>query len=55
MCIRDREEAVREREGERLLKQIRGDAYVITLDLQGKQLSSEQLAAQMEDLSLIHI
>ncbi len=46
------EEAVREREGERLLKQIRDDAYVITLDLQGKQLSSEQLAAQMEDLVL---
>ena len=46
------EDAVREREGERLLKQIRDDAYVITLDLQGKQMSSEELADEMESLVL---
>lgn len=46
------EEAVREKEGERLLKQIRDDAYVITLDLQGNELNSEELAGRMEELVL---
>ncbi|HIW83704.1 MAG TPA: 23S rRNA (pseudouridine(1915)-N(3))-methyltransferase RlmH [Candidatus Dorea gallistercoris] len=46
------EEQIREKEGERLLKQIRDDMYVITLEIQGKMLSSEELAAKMEDLGI---
>ncbi len=46
------EEQIREKEGERLLKQIRDEMYVITLEIQGKMLSSEELAAKMEDLGI---
>lgn len=46
------EKQIREKEGERLLKQIRDDMYVITLEIQGKMLSSEELAAKMEDLGI---
>ena len=38
------EEAIRAKEGERILKHIRDDAYVITLEIQGKQMSSEKLS-----------
>ena len=34
------EEAIRAKEAERILKYIREDAFVITLEIQGKQLSS---------------
>ena len=43
-------EQVKKTEGERLLKQIREDDYVILLDLAGQQLSSEGLADKMETL-----
>lgn len=43
-------EQVRKTEGERILKQIREDDYVILLDLAGKELTSEALAAKMESL-----
>ncbi len=43
-------EQVKKIEGERMLKQIRDDEYVILLDLAGKELSSEALADKMEDL-----
>ncbi|MEZ3486317.1 MAG: 23S rRNA (pseudouridine(1915)-N(3))-methyltransferase RlmH [Lachnospiraceae bacterium] len=45
-------EAVQSREGERILKHVKGDAYVITLEILGKQLSSEELADKMEGLGL---
>ena len=45
-------ETVKAREGERLLKQIRPDAHVIALVIEGKQLSSEALSAHLADLSL---
>jgi len=44
------EHKVKEREGERLLAAIKPDAYVIALAIDGKMLSSEQIAAQLETL-----
>lgn len=46
------EEAVKESEGEEILKKIKDNVYVIALEVQGKKLSSEKLAAKMEDLAL---
>lgn len=43
---------IRDREGDRLLAHIREDSYVITLEIQGKELSSEQLAKKLGDLAL---
>ena len=43
---------VKELEGERLLKHLRDDSYVITLEIDGKQLASEDLAARLEDLGV---
>ncbi|MDW7670326.1 MAG: 23S rRNA (pseudouridine(1915)-N(3))-methyltransferase RlmH [Bacillota bacterium] len=44
--------AVKNQEGERILKQIKEGMYVIVLDLEGKTLSSETFAAKLERLSL---
>lgn len=41
---------VKEREGERILAQIKGDAHVIALTLDGKLWSSEELAAELDRL-----
>lgn len=46
------EDAIRAKEAERILKHIREDAYVITLEIQGKQLSSEELAEKIETLGI---
>ena len=43
---------VKEKEGERLLKNIKDDAYVITLEIGGKQLSSEELADKIDKLGI---
>ena len=43
---------IREKEGERLLKHIREDAYVITLEITGNELSSEQFARKVEQLGV---
>ena len=43
---------VKEKEGERLLKNIKDDAYVITLCIDGKQLDSEELSEKMEKLGI---
>lgn len=42
---------VKEKEGERILGNIGADTYVITLEIGGKMLSSEQLAAKMDELA----
>ena len=42
------EESIRSKEGERILKYIKEDAYVITLEIGGKQLASEELADKIE-------
>ena len=38
--------------GERIMKYIRDDAYVITLEIAGKQLMSEQLADKINQLGI---
>ena len=40
------------REGERLLKSVRDTSYLIVLDVAGKQLSSEELSAKLDNLAL---
>ena len=44
--------AVKEAEGEEILKKIRDNQYVITLEVKGKMLSSEKLAEKMENLAI---
>lgn len=46
------EQQIREKEGQRILQAVREDAYVIALAIQGKQRSSEQLAAHLDFLTL---
>lgn len=46
------EEQIRKREAERILKYIRPDAFVITLEIAGRQLSSEELAEKIERLGV---
>jgi 23S rRNA (pseudouridine1915-N3)-methyltransferase len=45
------EDAVRRREGERILAQLREGVYVVALAIDGEALSSEQLAARLADLA----
>ena len=46
------EDMIRAKEAERLLKHIKDDAFVITLEINGKQLSSEELADKIEKLGV---
>lgn len=46
------EENIRTKEGERILKYIRDDMYVITLEIAGKMLSSEEFARKIETLGI---
>ncbi|MCR5623644.1 MAG: 23S rRNA (pseudouridine(1915)-N(3))-methyltransferase RlmH [Lachnospiraceae bacterium] len=43
---------IKETEGQRLLKHIPENAYVITLEINGKNLSSEELSKKINDLTL---
>ena len=43
---------VKEKEGERLLKNIKDDAYVVCLCIDGKQLDSEELSDKIEKLGV---
>jgi 23S rRNA (pseudouridine1915-N3)-methyltransferase len=43
---------VKQKEGERILAKIPQGSYVITLVIQGKQLTSEELASKIEDLMI---
>lgn len=43
---------IKEKEGERILAQIKEDAYVIALAIEGKSLSSEQLAEKIHQLTV---
>ena len=49
----DHPNAIMQREGERVLKQIKDDEYVVLLDLHGEQLDSLQLAKWL-DKSFVH-
>lgn len=44
------EEQVKRVEGERILGQVKPDEYVVALAIEGKPLSSEELAAQLDEL-----
>ena len=46
------EDAIRAKEGERLLKHIRDDMYVITLEIGGRMLTSEEFAEKIETLGV---
>ena len=46
------ENAIRAKEAERILKYVKDDAYVITLEINGKQLTSEELADKIEKLGV---
>lgn len=46
------ENAIRDKEGERILKYIRDDMYVITLEIEGKMLTSEELAKKIDTLGI---
>ncbi len=46
------EDAIRAKEGERIMKYVRDDAYVITLEIAGTQLTSEGLAGKIEQLGI---
>lgn len=46
------EDAIRSKEAERILKYIKDDAFVITLEINGKQLSSEELADKIDKLGV---
>lgn len=45
------EAQVKQREGERILAKLHTDAYVVALAIDGKPLSSEELARQLQDLA----
>ena len=46
------EDSIRSKEAERILKYVKDDAYVITLEIGGKQLSSEELADKIDKLGV---
>ena len=46
------EDGIRSKEAERILKYVKDDAYVITLEIGGKQLSSEELADKIDKLGV---
>ena len=46
------EDSIRSKEAERILKYVKDDAYVITLEIGGKQLSSEELADKINKLGI---
>lgn len=46
------ETAVKEAEGRTILKQIKKESYVIALEIQGKELTSEALSSKMESLGI---
>ena len=46
------EDLIRAKEGERILKHIRDGMYVITLEIEGKMLTSEEFADKIETLGV---
>ncbi len=43
---------IKDKEGERILAKIRDSQYVVTLEIKGKQLTSEELSEKLADLGL---
>lgn len=46
------EDAIREKEAQRILKKLRDNSFVITLEITGKKYNSEKFATKLEDLAL---
>lgn len=46
------EDMIRAKEAERILKHIKDDTFVVTLEIKGKQLTSEELAEKIEKLGV---
>ncbi len=46
------EEAVKREEGESILRELEGPGYVISLEIKGKRLTSEQFSEKMDQLAL---
>lgn len=46
------ENNIRSKEAERILKHIKEDAFIITLEIDGKQLTSEEMAKKIENLGI---
>ena len=46
------ENAIRSKEAERILKYVKDDAFVITLEINGKLLSSEELADKIDKIGI---
>ena len=46
------ENAIRSKEAERIMKYVKDDAYVITLEINGKLLSSEEFSARINQLGI---
>ena len=46
------EELIRTKEAQRILKHIRPDAYVVTLEIEGEQMASEQFAEKIRRLGV---
>ena len=46
------EDGIRDKEGERILKYVKDDAYVVTLEIKGKLLTSEELAEKIDKLGI---
>ena len=46
------ENIIRDKEAERIMKYVKEDAYVITLEINGKLLSSEELSAKINQLGI---
>ena len=46
------EEQIKEKEGERILSQVRDGSFVIALAIEGKMMSSEELAQKMDRLAV---
>ncbi|WP_209125182.1 23S rRNA (pseudouridine(1915)-N(3))-methyltransferase RlmH [Alkalihalobacillus sp. BA299] len=42
---------IKQKEGEKILAKVQQDAYVISLAIEGKQMSSEQLASELDKLA----
>lgn len=46
------EDGIRDKEGEKILRYIKDDAYVITLEINGRMLTSEELADKIDTLGI---
>ena len=46
------ENTIRDKQAERIMKYVKEDAYVITLEINGKLLSSEELSAKINQLGI---